>query len=301
MPFRNRIARAALAALLLFSAALGGYAVPARADEALLWKAVSPEGREIYLLGSIHMARTSFYPLKDVINRAFESSGVLVLELDPGSTELASSLSVMMEKGFYPPPETLASHLDPETGEMFRDWVDYVPGGAETNMRPWLAAVVMSVTVLESMGYLVKEGVDRHFLAKAREKGLPFVQLETPEEQLSIFTDMSEEESMLFLRATLLELQNVEAMMDDLVNSWLAGDAGKFEEAFFAVYRDWPGLAPLLDRVIFVRNRVMHERLKAAAQGPGPALFAVIGSGHLVGSQGVPALFGQDGWSIEKY
>jgi uncharacterized protein YbaP (TraB family) len=274
----------------------------AEADEALLWRAVSPDGaKELYLMGSIHMARTSFYPLKDVLYRSFDRSALLALELDPDTAEVGEAMGIIAGKGFYPPPGTLAASLDPNTASMLVPFQDLLPGGAGSNLRPWLAAVTLSVAVLERMGFLVKEGVDRHFLARARERGMPYVELETPVEQLNLFADMSEEESLMFLRATLLELSDAEGFMDDLSGAWLTGDEGRFREAFFSTYKKWPELAPLLNRVIFDRNRIMFTRLQDLMNGPQSPVFAVIGSGHLVGEGGIPDLFSRAGWKVEKY
>ncbi|MDR2613640.1 MAG: TraB/GumN family protein [Deltaproteobacteria bacterium] len=293
---------AALIALLALSLAPALAPARAEADEALLWRAVSPDGSgEIYLLGSVHMARTSLYPLKDILYRAFDRSAVMALELDPDNPRVAETMDLVAQKGFYFPPETLAGHLDPETASWLAPYAELLPGGADCNLRAWLAAVTLSVTVLEKMGYLVKEGVDRHFLARARERGMPFVELETPVEQLSVFADMSEEESVLFLRATLLEFSEIETFMDELCSAWITGDAGRFEEAFFSTFRKWPELAPLLDKVIFARNRTMFSRLGAVLATQQTPVFAVIGSGHLVGPGGIPALFAQAGWLVEKY
>jgi uncharacterized protein YbaP (TraB family) len=274
---------------------------PLPGDHALMWRATSPGGQELYLLGSLHMARTSFYPLKDMLYESFDRSGTLVLELDPQSPGLQNTLGIISEKGFYPEGQTLAEHLPPDLSAMWAPYADMLPGGEETSMRPWLAAVTLSVVLLEKMGYLVNEGVDRHFLARARERGMAFVELETPEEQLSIFADMSEEESLLFLKATLMEMKDVERFMDEMVDAWLAGDDSRFEEAFFSTYRQWPELAPLLEKVIFDRNRTMFERLKPVLEQADGPVFAVIGSGHLVGPRGMPAIFEHEGWRVEKF
>ncbi|MDR1312117.1 MAG: TraB/GumN family protein [Deltaproteobacteria bacterium] len=269
--------------------------------EALMWRATSPEGRELYLLGSLHMARTSFYPLKDVLYKAFDRAGTLVLELDPGSEDLGETLNILTSKGFYQDGETLAEHLDPEVSAMMGPFLEFLPGGADATMKPWLAAVTLSVALLEKNGYLIKEGVDRHFLAMARERGMEFVELESPSEQLGIFADMPESESLLFLKASLLELKDLERFMDEMVDSWKNGDAGRFEEAFFATYRQWPELAPLLDKVIFNRNRTMFERLQPLLESSSKPVFAVIGSGHLVGPRGIPSLFAAAGWKLEQF
>jgi uncharacterized protein YbaP (TraB family) len=296
-PASTAAALAALAAALLMTL----FAGRASADQALFWRAVSPAGQELYMLGSLHMARTSFYPLKDILYEAFDRSGTLVLELDPDSTELGATLNIISEKGFYAQPDTLFAHLDPDSLEMLSPYAERLPGGDETSMKPWLAAVTVSVSILEELGYLVKEGVDRHFLAKARERDMTFVELETPAEQLNVFADMSETESLMFLRATLLELKDIEGFMDEMVGAWTDGDAARFEEAFFSTYKAWPELSPLLDKVIFDRNQTMFERLEPVLDNPGKPVFAVLGSGHLVGPRGIPALFAAAGWQVEKF
>jgi uncharacterized protein YbaP (TraB family) len=270
-------------------------------DHALLWRAVGPGGEEIYLLGSLHMARTTFYPLKDVLYESFDRSGTLVLELDPESPTLMDAVGVISQKGFYPEGQTLAGHLPPDLSAMLAPYADMLPGGKDSAMRPWLAALTVSVLLLEKMGYMVKEGVDRHFLARARERGMALAELETPDEQLGVFADMSEEESLLFLKATLMEMKDVETFMDEMVGAWVDGDAARFEEAFFSTYRKWPELAPLLDKVIFERNRTMFGRLIPVLERADGPVFAVIGSGHLVGARGLPALFEQAGWRLEKF
>jgi uncharacterized protein YbaP (TraB family) len=301
---------AALAAFVLVSLAFQAQAlgqalekvpVPEPQGHTLMWKATSPEGKELYLLGSLHMARTSFYPLKDILYESFDRCGTLALELDPESAGLQDSLGIVMEKGFYNDGSSLTDHLDPELAGMVAPYLEGFRGAQFAAMKPWLAAVTLSVMELERMGYLVKEGVDRHFLARARDRGMAFVELESPDEQLGIFADMSDEESVMFLRATLIELKDVERFMDEMVGAWLEGDASRFEDAFFSTYKLWPELAPLLDRVIFSRNATMFERLQPLLEQSDRPVFAVIGSGHLVGSRGVPAMFEQAGWRMEKF
>ena len=51
------------ALLLLLSLA----ASRADADEALLWSVESPSGAVLFLMGSVHMARESIFPLKPVV------------------------------------------------------------------------------------------------------------------------------------------------------------------------------------------------------------------------------------------
>ena len=47
----------------------------------LFWKA-SSSGNTIYLLGSVHLGTKEMYPLPDYIEKAFQRSSVLIVEVD---------------------------------------------------------------------------------------------------------------------------------------------------------------------------------------------------------------------------
>ena len=55
-------------------------------DRAFFWKVSTVEGGQdaatVYLMGSIHFADKSFYPLRKEIEQAFDQSDYLVVELD---------------------------------------------------------------------------------------------------------------------------------------------------------------------------------------------------------------------------
>ena len=51
------------------------------------WK-VSDDNSSVYLLGSIHFADLSFYPLDSVIVNAFDRSDELAVELDIGDSSV---------------------------------------------------------------------------------------------------------------------------------------------------------------------------------------------------------------------
>jgi uncharacterized protein YbaP (TraB family) len=92
----------------------------------------------------------------------------------------------------------------------------------------------------------------------------------------------------------------VDSFIVELTEAWRNGNEELFMQFFFEVFRDWPELAPLLQRTIYDRNRTMLQRILPFCERPG-VTFAVIGSGHLVGPQGIPALMKELGYAVEKY
>jgi uncharacterized protein YbaP (TraB family) len=266
-----------------------------------LWKVTGAEGGELYILGSIHVGTPDLYPLNPVIYEAFERSRRLVVEVKGESLgESPAVIRTVLDNGFYPDGETLLMHLDERQRGLLAPFLDELPMGERSNMRPWLAAVTLDLVVLSKIGYSGSLGVDRHFEGLARDRRMPVSALETVGEQLGLFVGLSEEDSKLLLETTLMELGEVEAFMGEVIAAWKAGDEGEFSRAFFEAYEKWPSLVPILEAVIFKRNETMYRRLLPYLKEPGPS-FVVIGSGHLVTDRGIPALFRADGHRVEKF
>jgi len=51
-------------------------------SEIMMWE-IENGSNQVFLLGSIHVMPEDAYPLDDQIEKAFESSDILVVELDP--------------------------------------------------------------------------------------------------------------------------------------------------------------------------------------------------------------------------
>jgi uncharacterized protein YbaP (TraB family) len=273
---------------------------PLRASS-LLWKITGAGGGELYILGSIHVGTPDMYPLNPEIYDAFAGAGRLVVELEDETMENSPGVvRQIMSKGFYPGGETLMSHLNERQRELLEPFLAFLPLGEKSNMKPWLAAVTLDVIMLNKLGYTSSYGVDQHFEELAQERGIPVESLETAEEQLSLFLNLPEADSLLFLESSLIELGEVDDFMGQVVNAWRKGDEGEFSKAFFEAYDRWPKLKPLLDKVIYDRNEVMYERLLAYLESGGTT-FAVIGSGHVVTERGIPGLFKAGGYQVEKF
>jgi uncharacterized protein YbaP (TraB family) len=266
-----------------------------------MWRVKSPQGGELYILGSVHVGVPQMYPLQESIYDAFGKSGRLVVELEGAAMNNSPGvIRQVMEEGFYPEGETLMSHLDERQRELLTPFVGNLPLKEQTNMKPWLAAVTLDMLMLTKLGYSTTEGVDRHFELKAQERNIPIHSLETAEEQIGIFITLPEEDSKLLLESSLIELGEVENFMGEVIEAWQNGDEGRFADAFFEAYRRWPKLVPLLDKVIYARNETMYQRLLPYLEMEGPS-FVVIGSGHVVTDRGIPGLFRSKGFEVEKF
>ena len=76
-----------------------------------LWKAQSGAST-VYILGSIHLLKKESYPLSPKIETAFDRSDTLVVEANVQDQSKMNTQAIM-EKGFYPPNDSITAHVSP--------------------------------------------------------------------------------------------------------------------------------------------------------------------------------------------
>ena len=84
-------------------------------------------------------------------------------------------------------------------------------------------------------------------------------------------------------------------MFDRLVDGWAQSDAQALvKEVITPPRRDTPGV---YTRLLVDRNRRFTARIEQMLKGSGH-VFVVVGVGHLVGPDGVPAMLRRDGVAV---
>lgn len=263
-----------------------------------LWHVESAAGGEAYILGSIHLAQPGLYPLAEPIMDSFQRSQHLVVELDIEALDQNEVLTYVRQHGLANDGRGLNERLSPQTRKILAQ----SPFQTERfrTLKPWMAALSLQMEVIRQHGYDEEYGLDRFFLRQARGRAMNIVELESLGEQMAPLAEMSEGESDLFFRATILELKDFPEIMGAMFTAWQKGDAAEFARIFFQEYNVYPELVPILDKVIFRRNDAMAARLeKLLSQADGP-YFVVIGAGHVAGPGSVLEILADTGHRIEQ-
>ena len=293
-PSRNLLSRVLLS-LLLLSQGAGLAILPAQAagDRLLFWE-VETKRATVYLLGSMHMATADIYPLRKEIMQAYEGADKLAVELDIGGSRSAEIQQRMLIRGQYAPGASLQDDLAPETWEALaaRLQSNGLPPAMMQNLKPGLVVTTLSTVEMMKLGLNPEQGVDRYFLDLAR-GAKPIVELETVDQQLDVVLDTPQPN--LLVRQALDQLDDLESIMDQLVDSWRRGDADALaklviedELAAHPEYRE------LHKRMFDERNLRMTDRIVEMQQAGG-RYFVVVGAGHLVGDQGIVAMLQRRG------
>lgn len=271
-------------ALALILAAVWLAASPLMAEN-FLWQVTTPKGGRAYILGSIHLAHKGLYPLRDPIMRAFAGSSALAVEIDMDALPPEAVGDFITTHGLSRDQRPLPERLTGETRALLEK-SGYYNSSAMARMTPWLAALTIQVDELTARGFESQYGLDEYFINQARARKMPVVSLETMADQMGMLTEMSESESDLFLKSTLLELESLPQTINAFLDTWNRGDVVGFARVFFEEYDKYPELIPLLDKIIFRRNDKMAAGISRLLGGK-RVYFIVVGAGHLVGDRSI--------------
>lgn len=255
------------------------------ADPSLLFRLRSNTST-LFLFGSIHVARKDIYPLKPAIERAFDASDALVLEIVLNEESREKAQQRALENGVYPRGDSLQNHVTAETLELVKQYAKAHPALLPLlQMKPWLAATTIMVQELTALGYSPERGLDAHFQRRAQKLNKPTIALETAEEQLSLLSGMDEKVQDLMLQETLQSLPELGQIMEDTFSAWQRGDSASLEKTLLnSISR--PEYQPVFEKLFLERNRRMADKIRELLQTDRD-YFVVVGSGHLVGQGGL--------------
>lgn len=274
---------------------------PKQTDRLFMWKVSSGE-KELYLVGSIHMVPANFYPLPAGMEKAFDKSNVLVLEIDESKEDPQATQMYAMKAGVYLDGDSITNHITKDTAAEFQKWIakcDPMTAMSLQRMKPWFASLMIPISELQKRGFDPKKGIDKHFMeqAQAQKKGID--ELESSEFQLKLLSGFSEDLQDKLLMSSLVDAANTDRDATDMVNAWKTGDADLMDAVVTRDEKQHPELKPVMEKLLYDRNVGMAEKIAEYLKS-GKQYFVVVGAGHLVGPRGLVALLKQKGFTVEQ-
>jgi uncharacterized protein YbaP (TraB family) len=294
---RKRIARTLclLGLLLLWqSCAATGQLGESRAT---LWK-VQGDHNSVYLLGSIHVLSKQAYPLKPVLEHAFDDANQVVFEIDLTRFTRKSFKEEFSRTAYYPPGQSLSKKLTPRTIELLNSILPLYGWSLQKveHVKPWFLAEALSSRTLEMAGFSDQFGIDLYFYRKAKAAGKPVLGLETLRDQAEIFDRFNDEQNEQYLLSTLSGLPAYAEMIRQLVSAWRNGDVESLDRLLNQDKRADPATHDVL---FSRRNSKWLPEIERFAHGDANYLI-IVGAGHLVGEDGVVAQLRRAGYSVQQ-
>lgn len=266
-------------------------------DHGLLWR-VDYRGHTAWLYGTLHVARLPWAFPGPTVMAALRASDSLALELNVLDPESLQALQAGMRANpaAAPLPPALAERLAAQVQAAC------LPAEAMQALRPDAQALTLLTLVGRRQGLDPAYGIDMALAGAARALGKPVWALETPERQLRelISDDLAEVQDSV--RSTMEQLESGDAArgLGELAQVWADGRASLLE-----TYPRWCRCMDSAQeradftRMVDGRNPAMARQVAAQLRA-GKAPFVAVGSLHLVGPRGLPALLAAQGFAVQR-
>jgi len=262
-------------------------------------------GATLVLLGTIHVGPESGWSLSAATNSALDRADAAILELDPDEQSEAQTGDLLATLVVLPPSTLLTDVISPETAKLL-DLHDArltalgMPRNARIRLKPWYISAVLLELASRDGGYSMAAAVD-HQVAR-RMSGRPTSGLETMEQQLRFFDDLSPVLQDAMLHDTLSRLDAGAEEVERLVAAWRVGDEAALAALAREGVEELPALADFYDLLLRDRNRrwitQLRDPLEDAALS-GRTILVAVGALHMVGADGLPALLRAAGYRVE--
>ena len=262
-----------------------------------LWE-MKGEKSTIYLFGSVHCARKELYPLKNIIEDAYNSSDTLVVEADVLKTDSAMIQTLVMQKGIYTDGTTVDAHLpDNLKKEVDRVFTELSLPAQLKVYKPWLLSITILQMCLQKLGYNLELGLDIYFLKKASAEGKKIVELEGIEYQLNLFSGLSEKEQEALLAGSISDMNTYSELLEGLFTAWKKGDTKELSNILFKSDELNAEYQAFLDKLLNERNIEMADKIEKMFK-EGGTYFVIIGAGHLIGKDSIIDRLKKKGYTI---
>lgn len=276
----------------------GAETVAQTGGRGFMWE-VESNGNTVYLVGSMHIADDSFYPLREEFEEAFAEADYLGVEIDISKAADEAQQKLILDLGSYQDGTTLKDHVSSETYTKLGDILK--KNGLEPNaldaFKPWVAESTLASLKSATAGYEASAGVDLYFIQKAIESKLPIIELESYESQLGMFNDFSKELQEETLKATLDNYDVLDDSVNQMAEMWKTGNDEQLLDLTinFSDNEEY-NKAMLIDRNIGMADKI-DGYLKSDKK---EEYFIVVGAAHYLGEHGIVKLLEDKGYTVER-
>ncbi len=265
-------------------------------DHGFLWR-ISKGGHSSWLFGTLHAAKFEWMFPGPRVSGALTASDTIALELDL----LHPDIRQRMAQGMATRPAIQVPEPLQRRARRLAEAACVSPE-ALAAIGPEFQIAALTALAGQREGLEAAFGIDTFLSSWGSGQNKVVVSLETPELQLKALQWRSAAETIEFMTSALDDLESGQAgpIARRIGQVWADGDLDtlmRYESWCDCVKTaaDRSAMARLLDD----RNPAMADGIAAMHTG-GRRVFAAVGSLHMIGPQGLPALMAKRGFEVER-
>jgi uncharacterized protein YbaP (TraB family) len=253
----------------------------------------------LYLYGTIHLRRAGDPWGSPAVEAALAQADEIWTELEISPRADARTQALATQLGMAPAERPLSSWLTEAERARLNATAQRLgidPRALEP-MRPWLAALALTIAPMLRAGYDPEAGVDRAIDAYGDSHNKNMRAFETPDQQLGFFANLPDEVQRQVLLEAIDEAEKGVGELDAMGAAWSRGDTEALERDLNQEMRhDYPEVYAAL---IAERNDAWVAVLMRELQGSGVD-FVAVGAAHIVGEDGLVAQLRARGVQVER-
>lgn len=274
------------------------YTRESKDQKSFLWK-VESKTAKVFILGSIHIANKSLYPLRKPIMDSFHQSEILIVEVNTADMDQKKMQQLMLRHGYYTDGRTLKETLPEDLYKLLDTELrsNNIQTESFNRMKPWMAALTFTVVKMMRAKYEPEYGVESYFLKIAKDKK-KIEELESADFQVKLLSGWTEKQQQMFLRQTLQE-DTTDDFMKKIVAAWKEGNGEFILKSMIDPYKKDPEMISVYKKLFADRNITMTEKIEKYLNGS-RVCFVIVGVGHLIGDDGIIHLLQGKKYRIER-
>lgn len=252
---------------------------------------------EVLIFGSVHVLPPGLDWRPARLDAALTAADDLWFELPMGQATETEIAGLAAAKGVLPSNQALSALLSSQGAEaLTRASQKYglAPGFLD-RLEPWFAEVALAGAQFRAEGADTDSGVEKSVNATAP-PGAQRRAFETAAQQIALFDEAPVAAQVASLEDSLEQMDSDPDAYDRLIASWMASDTAALErDALTPLKKASP---VLYERLVSDRNAAWTQVLDQRLKGQGHTVV-VVGVGHLLTADGVPARLRALGYSVE--
>ncbi|MGR4863400.1 TraB/GumN family protein [Caulobacter sp. LARHSG274] len=261
-----------------------------------MWE-VRDKDTRIYLFGAMHVLQPSVKWRTRAFDRAYARADKVWFETRADADP--AEVQALVDRYGVDPARSLTEKLPPRTVATLRAALERDGASLDRvdRLRPWAAAMMLSVLPMTQQGASVQAGADAAVTRQARAADKPVAAFETLEQQVRLFADLPEAVEVQYLDDVAAETLSPPRHGVALQSAWLGGRMDRLgPRVVDGLRRDRPAL---YDALLKRRNATWAATLTEEMAKPGVQLVTV-GALHMAGDDGLPALMKARGFKVRR-
>ena len=272
-------------------------------EKPFLWK-IEGEKTTSYLFGTIHLPDARVTTLHSSVEQAFKDSEYVYTEIPLDTSDMLAQVNYLMLEG----DQTLADIVEPDLLQRADNIVKGI--NPVLTIDPFLKfkvwALATSLPLLEQQ--LNNPGVlplDAQLYQRAGNEGKGTGGIETIQEQLGYFDNLTQDEEIKMLRDTIEFMEEADSkeqsLAEEFIRYYMQGDVEAFGQLMVKYIKEDEFSKDFMKKILDDRNIIMADRIhNKLTKNPDRSYFFAVGAGHYWNETGVQNLLEKKGISLTR-